>query len=258
MKYYEQSHPAERQSGNGAFTLIELLVVIAIIAILAGLLLPALAKAKEKAKQIQCVSQNKQIGISLAMYVDDNSGFFPIVSYLDANGNQIEWPKELNSYLPQKGGLVTSVANQVFDCPSTIYPGVLFADMTRTYAAASTLFGINPASGSVPPSLSVKYARKATPIDNPSDTVEVVEAKQETPLAQGKNNYSFSNVPWTLSTGVDAKTDLAKGDPAKMTQLDFRHNTKKGMVVLYGDSSARSITFTTASNTWTQSLYENR
>jgi prepilin-type N-terminal cleavage/methylation domain-containing protein len=239
------------------FTLIELLVVIAIIAILAAMLLPALAKAKEKAKQISCISNLKQMGIAVTMYVDDNNGLYPIVSYTDASGNSINWTKELTSYLPQKGSLVTSAANQVFICPSTVYPKVAFSDITRSYAATAVMSGFAPGSTS----LSVKYARKAAPMINPpTETVLVCEAKQETPLAvPPANQYSFSNVPWKLSTGAGAAQDLATGSPAKMTELSFQHNSNKGMDLLYGDCGARAITsYVTASNTWTQTLWENR
>src|SRR5690349_8547163 len=95
-----------RKSKAVGFTLIELLVVIAIIAILAAILFPVFAQAREKARQTSCLSNMKQLGLSVLMYVQDYDEVYPIGVLNDWNNS---WPVAVQPYIK---------SIDLFRCPS--------------------------------------------------------------------------------------------------------------------------------------------
>lgn len=159
-------------SKTSGFTLIELLVVIAIIAILAAILFPVFAQAREKARAIACMSNMKQLGLATALYVQDNDErlFFRSVKPGGNTGaarlaaqavapttlayNQIQWWNDLMPYVKTNG---------VFSCPDDPVKG-LSADangnstIPRSYVASNTAESLSLAQ-----------------IDDPVDTIVITE-----------------------------------------------------------------------------------
>ena len=216
------------------FTLIELLVVIAIIAILAAILFPVFAQAREKARAASCLSNNKQIALAFSMYKQDYDETYP-PAVTDPNGANIWWEISVAPYIKASnvGGILT--------CPSA-------ASRAWAYSMNWSMSGQSDASAA-----------------RPSDTILAADAAQDPTLASKDKTspayglpqagpYFFYTYPtqgegyWTVTPNFKS----VKGDPnavidptkevnddSKKSTGQFRYRHNQGVNAAFADGHTK-------------------